>query len=56
MCFFEQFPNVSWFSGSDASDPLTGVTCRRVELRPGDVSFSGYVRLFNLLRKLPLVP
>lgn len=57
VCFFVQFPNVTWFAGSDQSDPITGVTCRRVQLQPGDTTeFGGYLRLFNLLRKLPLLP
>lgn len=56
MCGFEQFPNVTWFSGSDQSDSTIGLTCRPVVLKPGDVQYGGFVRLFNLLRKLPLLP
>lgn len=56
MCWYEQFPNVTWFSGSDQSLPAIGLTCRRVELHPGDTDYSGFVRLFNLLRKLPFLP
>jgi hypothetical protein len=56
VCWYEAFDSVKWFSSSDVSSPLLGLTCKRVDHPPAGFSATGWVRLWKALRLIDQFP
>jgi hypothetical protein len=56
VCWYEAFDTVKWFSNSDASEPLLGLVCVRLEKPPPGFSPTGWARLWKLTQLIERFP
>jgi len=56
VCWYDGFPDVTWWSSSDMSRDVPPIVCQRVEGPPPGASGSMWLRVLKLLTKVPPGP